>query len=163
MDELLCDHICQPLVDRLTSQYPGIIVQILTNLEHFENACEGIQIELAQQRASRSRAGPVILKATEAFVKGREKANTRIFELVTSKIADLIETAEYDWSLQVVPAEPSNYMTELTRWLSNTMNSVLLGLPVEIKEHIYRDALSHAASNLLVSAALMLLASSQTD
>lgn len=47
--------------------------------------------------------------------------------------------------------EPSNYMQTLTRYLSNIMNTVLLGLPTEIKELIYFDALSHAATTILVS------------
>ena len=47
--------------------------------------------------------------------------------------------------------EPSNYMQTLTRYLSNIMNSVLLGLPTEIKELIYFDALSHAATKILVN------------
>lgn len=51
-------------------------------------------------------------------------------------------------------AEPSNYMQELTRYLSNIMNSVLLGLPMEIKELIYFDALSHAVPMILVSCEL---------
>ena len=46
--------------------------------------------------------------------------------------------------------EPSNYMQELTRYLSNIMNSVLLALPTEIKGFIYFDALSHASSAILV-------------
>lgn len=48
------------------------------------------------------------------------------------------------------PSEPSNYMQTLTRYLSNIMNSTLLGLPREIKELIYFDALSHAANKILV-------------
>lgn len=47
--------------------------------------------------------------------------------------------------------EPSNYMQTLTRYLSNIMHSTLLGLPPAIKELIYFDALSHAASMILVS------------
>jgi hypothetical protein len=47
-------------------------------------------------------------------------------------------------------AEPSSYMQTLTRYLSNIMNSTLLGLPREIKELIYFDALSHAANMILV-------------
>lgn len=42
-------------------------------------------------------------------------------------------------------------MQTLTRYLSNIMNSTLLGLPREIKELIYFDALSHAANKILVS------------
>lgn len=49
-----------------------------------------------------------------------------------------------------VATEPSGYMQTLTRYLSNIMNSTLLGLPREIKELIYFDALSHAANKILV-------------
>lgn len=42
-------------------------------------------------------------------------------------------------------------MQTLTRYLSNIMNSTLLGLPREIKELIYFDALSHTAEKILVS------------
>ena len=41
-------------------------------------------------------------------------------------------------------------MQTLTQYLSNIMNTVLLGLPTEIKELIYFDALSHAATKILV-------------
>ncbi len=51
--------------------------------------------------------------------------------------------------------EPSNYMQVLTQYLSNIMNSVLLGLPAEIKELIYFDALSHASAMILVSQPLL--------
>lgn len=41
-------------------------------------------------------------------------------------------------------------MVTLTRFLENIMSSTLLGLPHEIKELIYFDALSHAANKILV-------------
>lgn len=41
-------------------------------------------------------------------------------------------------------------MQTLTRYLSNIMTTVLLGLPTEIKELIYFDALSHTATMILV-------------
>jgi hypothetical protein len=45
--------------------------------------------------------------------------------------------------------EPSNYMHTLITYLSNIMSSTLLGLPREIKELIYFDALSHAANMIM--------------
>ena len=54
------------------------------------------------------------------------------------------------------PEECSNYMRELTQYLSNIMSSVLLGVPTEIKDMIYLDALSHAASTILVRPTLRL-------
>ena len=47
--------------------------------------------------------------------------------------------------------EPSNYMQTLTQYLSNIMNTVLLGLPAEMKELLYFLALSHAANKILVN------------
>ncbi|KAL8791430.1 MAG: hypothetical protein Q9213_000046 [Squamulea squamosa] len=152
LDELLCEKVCQSLVDRLSTQYIGQIVQILINLEHFEVACQELEQLLVAARSNASAGGTVVLKATEDFRSSKKTAEKRIFELVNSKIDDLIGTAEYDWLARTASAldtEPSNYMQTLTRYLSNIMNTVLLGLPTEIKELIYFDALSHAATMIL--------------
>ncbi|EHA24392.1 hypothetical protein ASPNIDRAFT_182079 [Aspergillus niger ATCC 1015] len=149
LDELLSDKVCDTLVERLSSQYLGQIVQILINLEHFELACRELELLLAAARSQNVSGDVVTLNATEKFRSNKKAAEKRIFEVVNSKIDDLIETAEYDWMASVPPAEPSNYMQTLTRFLSNIMNSTLLGLPTEIKELIYFDALSHAANMIL--------------
>ncbi|KAL8710484.1 MAG: hypothetical protein Q9220_004916 [cf. Caloplaca sp. 1 TL-2023] len=149
LDELLCEKVCRSLVDRLSTQYLGQIVQILINLEHFETACQELEQLLVAARSSASAGGSIVLRATEEFRSSKKTAEKRIFELVNSKIDDLIGTAEYDWTAPVLETEPSNYMQTLTRYLSNIMNTVLLGLPMEIKELIYFDALSHAATMIL--------------
>lgn len=97
LDELLAKRVCQPLVDRLNSQYLGQIVQILINLEHFEIACRELEVLLVATRLSSSSSGGFILNATGGFRGNKKTAEKRIFELVNSKIDDLIETAEYDW------------------------------------------------------------------
>ncbi|MCJ1472840.1 hypothetical protein MMC13_001489 [Lambiella insularis] len=149
LDELLSEKVCRFLVERLNSQYLGQIVQILINLEHFEVACRELEQLLVAARSSSSVGGTIVLHATEEFRSHKKTAEKRIFELVNSKIDDLIETAEYDWLAQNLEKEPSNYMQTLTQYLSNIMNTVLLGLPTEIKELIYFDALSHAASMII--------------
>ena len=97
MDELLTDIVCQTLVDRLNTQYLGQIVQILTNIEHFEIACQHLEQQLVEVRLSTSTGGPINLKATEQFRSHKKTAEKRIFELVNSKIDDLVETSDYDW------------------------------------------------------------------
>ncbi|KAI7472072.1 exocyst complex subunit Sec15-like protein [Hortaea werneckii] len=149
LDDLLAKKVCQALVERLRSQYPGQIVQILTNLEHFEAATHDLCDLLVGARSSSSAAGPITLKATQAFTQAKEQAEKRIFGLVNSKIEDLIETAEYDWSSTYLPDEVSPYMAELTRYLSNIMSSVLLGLPTEIKDNLYFSALGFISDALL--------------
>ncbi|PYH98927.1 exocyst complex component Sec15 [Aspergillus ellipticus CBS 707.79] len=149
LDELLSNKVCDTLVERLSSQYMGQIVQILINLEHFELACRELELLLAAARSQNVSGDVISLNATEKFKSNKKAAEKRIFEVVNSKIDDLIETAEYDWMASLPPTEPSNYMQTLTRFLSNIMNSTLLGLPTEIKELIYFDALSHAANMIL--------------
>ncbi|CZT21865.1 related to secretory pathway protein (exocyst complex protein Sec15) [Ramularia collo-cygni] len=149
LDELLVDKVCRTLVERLASQYPGQIVQILTNLDHFEQACQDLQSLLVEARSSSSAAGPIKLAATTAFRDAKKTAEKRIFELVNSKIDDLIETAEYDWLSTYVPQTASPYIQELTRYLSNIMSSVLLGLPEGIKKQIYYTALQHIGEQLM--------------
>lgn len=97
LDELLSEKVCRSLVERLSSQYLGQIVQILINLEHFEVACQELEQLLVAARSSSSVGGSIVLNATEAFRSHKKTAEKRIFELVNSKIDDLIETAEYDW------------------------------------------------------------------
>ncbi|CAG8907365.1 unnamed protein product [Penicillium nalgiovense] len=149
LDDLLSQKVCDTLVERLSSQYLGQIVQILINLEHFELACRELELLLAAARSQNSTGTSIVLRATEKFKSNKKAAEKRIFEVVNSKIDDLIETAEYEWMSPTPPTEPSNYMQTLTRFLSNIMNSTLLGLPTEIKELIYFDALSHAANMIL--------------
>ncbi|KAG0135279.1 exocyst complex subunit Sec15-like-domain-containing protein [Tuber indicum] len=148
LDELLCGQVCTSLVERLTSKYLGQIVQILINLEQFEYACHELEILLAEARQS-NHGGSTSLKATERFRSEKKTAEKRIFELVNSKIDDLVETAEYDWMATKKLEEPSEYLQQMTLWMRNIMSSTLLGLPKDIKGFIYFDALSHIATSIL--------------
>ncbi|KAF7505788.1 hypothetical protein GJ744_000459 [Endocarpon pusillum] len=149
LDDLLCEEVCGSLVQKLSVQYIGQIVQILINLEHFETACKELESLLVKARSPESSVGSVSLRATDKFRNNKKTAEKRIFELVNSKIDDLVETAEYDWAGTTKPIEPSTYIQTLTQYLSNIMNSMLLSLPTEIKELIYFDAISHAAKAIL--------------
>lgn len=149
LDELLSEKVCRSLVEGLSTQYLGQIVQTLINLEHFETACHELEQLLMEARSSKSVGARVVLRATAQFGSHKKTAEKRIFELVNSKIDDLIETAEYDWVAASPNQEPSSYMTTLTHFLESNMSTVLVGLPTEIKELIYFDALSHAATMIV--------------
>ena len=105
LDQLLSEKVCSSLVERLNSQYLGQIVQILINLEHFEVACQELEHLLVAARSTASAGGKIVLNATEEFRNNKKTAEKRIFELVNSKIDDLIETAEYDWYAAPLPQD----------------------------------------------------------
>lgn len=48
-------------------------------------------------RSTASAGDSIVLKSTEEFRSNKKTAEKRIFELVNSKIDDLIGTAEYEW------------------------------------------------------------------
>lgn len=172
LDDLLTSKVCNSLIARLSSQYLGQVVQILINLYHFEIACHELETLLIQARKSNTTPLPMAnsagrpvstplspvgttfstsihLNATTQFTTHKKTAENRIFELVNSKVSDLIETSEYDWLTHTPPAEESEYITALTQYLSNIMNSVLLSLPNELKNLMLFNAISHTASSIL--------------
>ena len=168
LDDLLTTKVCDSLIDRLSSQYLGQVVQILINLDHFEIACRELESLLVQARRSNTPLLPlsgvdrttipklegkapnsVHLNATSAFTNHKKTAENRIFELVNSKVSDLIDTSDYDWLTHHYPAESSEYIMALTQYLSNIMNSVLLSLPNELKNLMLFNAISHSASVIL--------------
>lgn len=170
LDDLLTTKVCDSLVAKLSSQYLGQIVQILINLEHFETACRELENLLATAavtnatNTSSSATGPVIphssltpaytLKATAAFSTHKKTAETRIFELVNSKVTDLIDSADYDWlprastNPSTIP-DPSPYLPTLMQYLTNILSTVLLSLPPSLKHLITFNAISHTANSIL--------------
>ncbi|KAK5098872.1 Rab GTPase-binding exocyst subunit S15 [Lithohypha guttulata] len=168
LDDLLTSKVCSSLIARLSSQYLGQVVQILINLDHFEIACHELEGLLMQARRSNSTPlpittstatssrpisslghGAVHLGATSAFMAQKKTAENRIFELVNSKVSDLVETSDYDWLTHNPPIEVSEYITALTQYLGNIMSSVLLNLPNELKNLMLFNAISHTASSVL--------------
>ncbi|RVX69523.1 hypothetical protein B0A52_06587 [Exophiala mesophila] len=152
LDDLLTTKVCASLISRLSSQYLGQIVQILINLSHFTTACRELETLLTSARSNSVHAGgpsTITLRATSQFSTHQKTAENRIFELVNSKVSDLIETAEYDWLSRVPPSEPSNYIQTLTRYLANIINSVLLSLPSSLKDLMLFNAISYTASTIL--------------
>ena len=149
LDDLLCNQVCAVLVERLHSNNLGQLVQILINLEQFEYASRELEGLLAEARQS-DQGGAVSINATERFRSEKKTAEKRIFELVNSKIDDLVETADYSWMGAKPRTRPSEYLQQMTLFLNNIMGSALLALPEDIKGLIYFNALSHIATSILV-------------
>lgn len=156
LDELLCSQVCKQLVDRLQSNNLGQLVQILINLEQFETASRELEQLLVDARQS-NQGGSISLKATTRFKEEKKTAEKRIFELVNSKIDELVETSDYSWMGTKPKDKPSEYLQQMTLFLNNIMGSALLALPEDIKGLIYFDALSHIATSIIVCHLLRVL------
>ena len=157
LDDLLTTKVCASLVSKLSSQYLGQIVQILINLTHFSTACSELESLLSTVSSSPHPTTPTpapqttALTATSQFTLHQKTAENRIFELVNHKLSSLIDTSEYDFLSPhpPTPSLPSNYITTLTNYLNNILQTALLTLPTSLKDLMLFNAVSHTASSIL--------------
>lgn len=70
-------------------------VQTMVNVSYFEGACIEFEKMLSEKRSSHQ-GSQVKLQATGTFKKANEQAQKKITGLVSSKINDFLELAEYD-------------------------------------------------------------------
>jgi len=147
-DNLLIQKVNGILLKKLKSLNLSQIVQIIINIEYFENACGGFE-QLLMDSRSFHRAGKIILKATNVFCDTRKKGEKRIFELVNMKIDEFLELADYDWMSEERNRNPSSYLQDLVTFLDSVINATLLNLPQSIKSFIYFDALDHLAAAIM--------------
>ncbi|KAG5438710.1 hypothetical protein PCANB_002430 [Pneumocystis canis] len=148
LDELLIGHVKKKLIERLKSNNLVQVVQIIINLEHFENACDELDSLLLKIQAS-DKTSNLKLRAKSEFHDAIKDAEKRIFELVNSKIDDFLEIADYDWQAATKQKEPSSYLLEMVSYLTTLINSTLHNLPRSIKTFVYFQTLDHFASFIM--------------
>ncbi|KAF9159971.1 hypothetical protein DFQ26_005996 [Actinomortierella ambigua] len=146
LDTLLIQHVHSVLLKKLESQNLSQIAQIIVNLEYFQNACGDFEHLLANSRST-SDTSKIDLQATGLFRETRRNAESRISDLIKSKINDVLELAEYEWMAPEV-REVSTYIEELEPLLSAVLFAQLHNLPETIKKHVYADAFNHLATTL---------------
>ncbi|KAK9377909.1 exocyst complex subunit Sec15-like-domain-containing protein [Lipomyces chichibuensis] len=148
LDELLVKVVCKTLRDRLRSSNREEIVQIFINLEYFEIAAVELE-KMLNETATVHLDERIKLHAAVAFSDARKLAETRIFELVNSKIDDFLEIADYDWDINTERTAPSSYLSDMVNFLETLVDSTLVNLPRSITSFIYFDAFDHLATKLL--------------
>lgn len=102
---------------------------------------------LGDHRSSH-RGGTIRLSATASFSKTLTRATNRINAIISSKLNDFFELAEYEWTPKSREDTPSMYLYELVNWLTTVVD----GLVVKevYKNEAYKGAVNHVAECLMV-------------
>ncbi|WVN88298.1 uncharacterized protein L203_103503 [Cryptococcus depauperatus CBS 7841] len=144
LDGLLSDHVSKQIANRLqTMSNLSQIAQVVINIGYFSTACDELEAVLMNLRASQ-RGGPIKLSAASSFASTLTVAQTRIDNVIGSKLESFFELAEYNWMparLQSTTEEPSTYVFEMITFLTAYVDSVLIGLREEVKTSAYQNAL----------------------
>ncbi|KAG2077239.1 exocyst complex subunit Sec15-like protein [Suillus decipiens] len=147
LDKLLANHISDSISKCLSSTSTlSQVVQIVSNLEHFEIACSELERSLTSLRSTQ-RGGAIRLSSSSSFANTITRALNRVTGLITSKLDDFFDLAEYDWTPQSREDTPSTYLCELINWLTTVVDSLVIK---EIyKDEAYRGAVGYIAECLM--------------
>ncbi|KAF8517783.1 exocyst complex subunit Sec15-like-domain-containing protein [Gautieria morchelliformis] len=147
VDRLLTAHISTRIAERLAS-ISGLsqIALVVSNLEHFEIACAELERKVTSIRSSH-RGGTLHLSATASFSKTLTRATARISAVISSKLDDFFELAEYEWTPNSREDMPSMYLYELVNWLTTVVDSLVV--KEAYKNEAYKGAVTHVSECLL--------------
>lgn len=145
LDRLLATHVSERITTRLSSASTlPQAAQNITNAEHFNVACEELEEQLTKLRTSR-RGGHIHLQlSSTSFATTLAKAVSQLVGLIESKLSDVFDLSEYDWTPPDTDPRPRMQMEELYHWLMTVVDS--LPLENKYKDQAFKAALDYVAS-----------------
>lgn len=100
------------------------------------------------------------LEATKYCDTTLKQAVAKIISVISRQLDGFFEDARYDWMARQPPVagsdgeeEPSGFLLDMVNYLSLSMDNQLAGLSSSNRNEVYRGALRHCATSLMVSAA----------
>lgn len=102
-----------------------------------------------QNSRSSHRGRNIHLTAGTQFSKTLTRAISRINSIISSKLNDFFELADYEWTTSTREDTPSMYLYELVNWLTTVVDG--LNVKNAYKDEVYKGAVAHVAESLLVS------------
>ncbi|KAG9018833.1 hypothetical protein FRB90_009120 [Tulasnella sp. 427] len=147
LDQLLTKHVSDNIGTRLSSarNIPQI-AQLIANVEHFQVACTVLEEQLMKLRATQ-RGGSIRLQSSSSFTTLRSKCISHLTVVVNEKLNDSMDMGEYDWTPRESSGTPSVYLFDMVNYLTTVVDT--LAVRSEVKEDVYKGALSHIANILL--------------
>lgn len=158
LDAVLCDA-CKTLMDRLKLQSTAReqIIQMLINLDYFQNACTMLEQDMTHRRGAGEFEGlsKFTLKAKDQFIKTKEAAVTRVIGVLTETIDNFCDLADYNWlegeesDATRASNNVSQYLVDFDSYFKVLLGSTFLYLPLSTKSLGYFEAAHHLSSRLL--------------
>lgn len=97
------------------------------------------------------------LEVGKYFRTALKQATVKIVSVVSRQLDGFFEDASYDWLARKPPQaskdgdeEPSGFLLDMVNYLSLSMDNQLAGLASEHRNDVYRGALGHCATSLMV-------------
>jgi hypothetical protein len=151
MDRLLVTSVVDGIGEKIrnTSNLPGL-AQICSNIEFFTLATKQIGED---QLGSR-----VPMEASRYLETSTRQVVVKIVAVISKQLDGFFEDAQYDWTARKPPRpgrdgeeEPSGFLLDMVNYLSLSMDNQLATLSSNNRNEVFRGALKHCSTALMVS------------
>ncbi|SCU88076.1 LANO_0D01024g1_1 [Lachancea nothofagi CBS 11611] len=109
------------------------IAQILINLDYFIVAVKEFSKILSRENITHNPDVELALRSVKLLSDSRSNSETKLIELIDSKISDLMEFVEFEWTSARVDSEPSFSIKDIAQFLEMMFTSTLVNLPDSVK------------------------------
>lgn len=109
------------------------IAQILINLDYFIIAAKEFSRLMSKENIVQNPTIEIRLSSIKKYVESRKYAETKLIELIDTKVSDILETVELDWNATAVRAEPDISIVDIAQFLEMMFSSTLVNLPYSVQ------------------------------
>ncbi|AMD22673.1 HHL097Wp [Eremothecium sinecaudum] len=118
---------------KLDTTFREEIAQILINLDYFIVAAKDFSNIMTKENITQNPDIEIKLSATTQLLDTKKYAETKLIELIDSKVTDLMEFVELDWTTEEIREEPGLSIRDIAQFLEMMFTSTLASLPYSIK------------------------------
>ncbi|KOG99301.1 Rab GTPase-binding exocyst subunit SEC15 [Saccharomyces eubayanus] len=133
MDDIFNDIVNKKIRSKLESTSREEIAQILINLDYFIIAAKEFSNFMTRENILQNPDMEIRLSSIKHLAESRKLAETKLIELIDSKISDILETIEIDWQIKECRRDPDISIIDLAQFLEMMFASTLQNLPYSVQ------------------------------
>ncbi|SCU95499.1 LADA_0G15940g1_1 [Lachancea dasiensis] len=133
IDDIFSKVINHKIGSKLDTTSREEITQILINLDYFIVAAKEFGAILSRENITQNPDLELTLPSLKLLTQSRNLSETKLIELIDTKISDLMEFVEFEWSSEEVEQEPSFSIRDIAQFLEMMFTSTLVNLPDSVK------------------------------
>lgn len=153
METIFSDIMNKKIRAKLDSNSREEISQILINLDYFIIASKEFSKFMTRESVLQNPDFEIQLSSIDHFIESRKIAETKLIKLIDSKINDILEMVNFDWTSTDIRNSPDISIIDLGQFLEMMFASTLINLPYSVQSLlIFRefDSLTRTLLDILL-------------
>lgn len=133
IDSIFDNVVNRSIKSKLDTTSREEIAQILVNLDYFVIAAKEFSLILTRENLTNNPDVEIRLSSIKKLIETRKEAESKLIDLIDSKVLDLMEFIEFDWNATTVRSEPDMTIIDIAQFLEMMFTSTLAIIPYNIK------------------------------